>query len=97
MIFEWDENKNLSNYEKHKVTFEDAATVFEDSFALYFYDDIHSINEDRFIIIGIAESIDRELYVCYCLRGKNDEITRIISARKATKSEIKLYEEGISL
>ena len=95
MKFEWDERKNQLNIAKHKVSFEDAETVFQDSFAVYLDDDEHSSDEERFIIIGVSETLDRELYVCYCLRGKDDEITRIISARKATKQEIKLYQEGL--
>ena len=95
MKFEWDEHKNQINIKKHKVSFEDAETVFEDDFAVYLDDDEHSFAEKRFIILGIAETLDRELYVCYCLRGENDEITRIISARKATQQEIKLYQEGL--
>ena len=97
MIFEWDEEKNQANIRKHNVSFEDAETVFEDTNAVYFYDGQHSSYEYRFIVLGIAETLDRELYVCYCLRGENDEITRIISARKATKQEIKLYKEGLGL
>ena len=94
MKFEWDERKNRLNIAKHKVSFEDAETVFQDIFAVYLDDDEHSFGEERFIIIGISETLDRELYVCYCLRGECDEIIRIISARKATKQEIKLYQEG---
>ena len=94
MKFEWDEEKNKINIRKHRVSFEDAETVFEDNFAVYLDDDEHSFNEERFIIIGISETLDRELYVCYCLRGQNNEVTRIISARKATKQEIELYQEG---
>ena len=97
MIFEWDEEKNQANIRKHRVSFEDAETVFDDKNAVYLYDESHSSYEDRFIILGIAETIDRELHVCYCLRGKNNEITRIISARKATKQEIKLYKERLGL
>jgi len=94
--FEWDEPKNQINIKKHNVSFEDAKTVFQDIFAVYLDDDEHSLDEEeRFIIIGISETLDRELYVCYCLRGEDDEVTRIISARKATKQEIELYQEGL--
>ena len=95
MKFEWDEHKNQINIKKHNVSFEDAETVFQDRFALYFDDDAHSFDEERFIIIGVSETLDRELYVCYCLRGEYDDVTRIISARKATKQEIRLYQEGL--
>jgi uncharacterized DUF497 family protein len=97
MKFEWDPNKNKANIKKHAVSFTDAETVFADKNAVFMYDDINSDKEERFIIIGIAKTIRRELHVCYCMRGcPQDEITRIISARKATKQEIKLYSEGIS-
>jgi len=93
--FEWDEEKNRINIRKHRVSFEEAETVFEDKNAIYDYDKSHSTNEDRFIVIGISEEFDRELTVCHCYRGKNDDVIRIISARRATKNEIKLYEEGL--
>ena len=95
MKFEWDERKNQINIKKHKVSFEDAESVFQDCFAVYLDDDEHSLDEERFIIIGISETLYRELYVCYCHRGEDNEIIRIISARKATKQEIKLYQEGL--
>jgi len=94
MKFEWDPNKNKSNILKHNVSFEDARTVFDDKNAKYLYDTEHTYDEERFIVIGIAETIKQELHVCYCMRGINEEITRLISARKATKQEIKLYMEG---
>ena len=95
MKVEWDERKNQINIKKHNVSFEDAETVFQDIFAVYLDDDEHSFDEERFIIIGISETLDRELYVCYCLRGEDDEVTRIISARKASKQEIELYRGGL--
>ena len=93
MKFEWDENKNKTNWEKHGVTFEEAETVFSDEYAVYVYDESHSTDEDRFNVIGMS-GMFHELYVCHCYRN-GDEITRIISARRATKSEIKLYEKGV--
>ena len=95
MKFEWDEEKNKINIDKHKVSFEEASTVFDDVNAVYDYDKSHSTHEDRFIIIGISEGFENKLTVCHCYRGENDEIVRIISARRATKSEIKIYEGGI--
>lgn len=91
--FEWDPIKNKANKLKHKVSFEEAETVFEDENAVYLYDEHHSAGEQRFIVIG-EDDIYRELAVCHCYRGDNDEVIRIISARKATKNEIKLYERG---
>jgi len=90
MRFEWDENKNELNEIKHGVSFKDAETVFDDEYAYYMHDEFHSINEERFIVIGIDLHF-REVTVCHCYRGKQDEIIRIISARKATVSESKLY------
>jgi len=88
--FDWDPIKSKANFLKHKVTFEEAKTVFDDKNAVTLYDDVHSINEDRFIIIG--ESADfRELYVCHCFRGEHEEIIRIISARKASNAENNIY------
>jgi len=57
------------------------------------YDSKHSDDEDRFIIIGMSRKL-RELTVCHCCRAE-DDITRIISARRATKNEILLYEGGL--
>ena len=90
MEFDWDPVKNNMNIRKHGVDFEEAKSVFEDEMALEMYDENNSDYEDRFIIIGIS-SKTRELTVCHCYRN-DGEITRIFSARRATKSEIALYE-----
>jgi len=95
MRFDWDPKKNEVNLNKHGVDFEEAETVFEDERAVTIYDQGHSYDEDRFIIIGISRKL-RELTVCHCLRD-GDNVTRIISARRATKNESKLYERGLSL
>ena len=92
MNFQWDENKNKQNRLKHGISFEDAKSVFDDENAISWYDESHSINEDRFIIIGIGIKY-REMTVCHCYRGEN--MIRIISARKATEKEIKLYWEDL--
>ena len=89
--FEWDENKNKINQEKHKVSFEEASTVFYDETALVIDDPDHSLEEERFIILGLSLAANL-LVVCHCYRGA-DEIIRIISARKATKTESKQYYE----
>ena len=94
MRFEWDQEKNEINYKKHGVNFEEAETVFEDERAITIYDASHSNDEDRFKIIGISSRL-REIIVCYCYRD-DDDITRIISARRATKNEAVLYERGFS-
>jgi hypothetical protein len=90
MRFEWDINKNKANILKHRVSFEDAETVFDDKNAVYLYDNKNSEIEERFHIIGEDKNF-RELSVCHCYRGKESEIIRIISARRATKKEIDFY------
>ena len=92
MKFEWDKDKNSINKIKHGISFQEAETVFDDEKAVVIYDDYHSETEERFIIIGVDIQY-RNLTVCHCYRS-NDEIIRIISARKATKSEIELYRRG---
>ncbi|MCD8039091.1 MAG: BrnT family toxin [Lachnospiraceae bacterium] len=87
--FEWDENKNQINKKKHGISFSEALTVFYDNNAVLFDDPEHSINEDRFLIIGLTEN-DNVCIVSHCYRS-NDNIIRIISARKATKSEKQVY------
>jgi len=89
--FQWDENKNLENIKKHRVSFEEAKTVFYDENARLISDPEHSINEERFIILGISSKL-RILIVVHTYK-ENDEIIRILSARKATKSESKYYNQ----
>ena len=89
--FEWDPQKAQSNIKKHGVSFEEAATVFSDEQAIIFDDPDHSQDEDRSIILGFSASA-RMLIVCHCLRGEGNVI-RIISARKATKTEASVYSE----
>ena len=89
--FEWDENKNSSNKRKHGVSFEEARTVFYDENALLIDDPEHSEDEERFVILGFSEKA-RVLVVCHCYRSE-ETVIRIISARKATKNEMKYYEE----
>jgi uncharacterized DUF497 family protein len=92
LSFDWDVRKNQENRRKHGVSFEEAATVFFDDNAVEFYDDVHSALEDRFLMLGRSAKL-RILLVCFCLRSGGGVI-RIISARKATKREQKLYPEG---
>ena len=87
--FEWDEEKAATNLKKHKVSFEEAKTVFYDPDALLISDPEHSAEEDRFIIMGISNK-SKLLVVCHCYR-ENEEVIRIISARKADDLEIKQY------
>ena len=87
--FEWDDHKNKVNSKKHKVSFEDAQTVFFDENAIQFYDPEHSENEDRFLLLGTSYKLGT-LVVCHCFRQK-ETIIRIISARKADKEEAQFY------
>ena len=89
MKFEWDASKAASNATKHKVTFEVAKTVFYDDFAVQFFDEEHSFDEERFLLLGMSSDA-RLLLVCHCEREDGDVI-RIISARKATESEAQNY------
>lgn len=89
--FEWDDLKALKNIEKHGVSFEEAASVFYDDFAVQFYDADHSeLEEDRFLILGTSNK-SRMLMVCHCEKHSGN-VLRIISARKATKNERKFYQ-----
>lgn len=90
MNFEWDENKAATNQQKHGITFQEAATVFQDEDALQIFDPDHSEGEDRFILLGMS-SILRILVVCHCYRA-NDDVIRIISARKVTRNESSTYK-----
>ena len=90
--FEWDERKNRLNVRKHGVSFEEAGSVFFDEDALEFYDDEHSDWEDRFLMLGMSARL-RVLLVCHCMR-EGGTVIRLISARKATKNEKKLYPGG---
>jgi len=87
--FEWDQPKAAANLRKHGVSFEEAQSVFYDEFAIQFYDDEHSGEEERFLLLGMSDTA-RLLLVCHCEREAGDLI-RIISARKATKRESAFY------
>ncbi|GFI55371.1 hypothetical protein IMSAG013_00414 [Clostridiales bacterium] len=89
--FEWDENKNEINKKKHKISFEEASSVFYDEGALLIDDPEHSQEEERFIILGLSTKANL-LVVCHCYRA-SESVIRIISARKATKTETKQYQE----
>lgn len=89
--FEWDENKNQINRNKHRISFEEAKTVFYDPEAIVIADPEHSAEEDRFIILGLSMRANL-LVVCHCYRA-SETVIRIISARKATTTEARHYEE----
>lgn len=87
--FEWNQSKAKTNLQKHGISFEEAQSVFYDENALLIPDPGHSEDEQRFVILGLSERL-RLLIVCHCYR-QNDEVIRIISARKATRNETKSY------
>ncbi|MBD2412990.1 hypothetical protein FACHB389_28355 [Nostoc calcicola FACHB-389] len=89
MKFEWDENKAARNLLKHRVSFEEAKTLFDDPLYVDFYDPDHSENEEHYLIIG-KSSRGRLLIMSYTERG--DSI-RLISAREVTRSEREAYEQ----
>ena len=89
LSFEWDDGKNRANMRKHGVSFEEARTVFFDDRAVEFYDDEHSLSEERFLLLGVSMKL-RVLVVCHCVRERGN-IIRIIAARKATKREQREY------
>lgn len=89
--FVWDDIKAQINLEKHGVSFEEAKSVFDDEQALLIFDPDHSMDEERFVILGLSDAAHL-LVVCHCYREQGEQI-RIISARKATKNESRTYKE----
>ena len=88
MEFEWDENKNVENIKKHDIDFHEAAKAFYDENAVILFDDINSVEEIRYQLIGISPN--RLLFVSYTERF---ERIRIISARKANARHTGIYNE----
>ena len=91
MIFEWDPKKAAINLRRHKVSFKEAATVFSDPLSFVVVDPDHSIEENRFLIIG--QSHRRRLLIVS--HAEQDDRIRIISARELTRTEREAYEEEI--
>jgi uncharacterized DUF497 family protein len=89
MFFDWDQNKAKSNVRKHGITFLEAMTAFRDINALVLDDGQHSVDEERFILLGMSKETNL-LLVCHCYRG-DDDVVRLISARKANSHEAKEY------
>lgn len=87
--FEWDNRKAAANLRKHGVSFEEARSVFFDERARLIDDPDHSEEEDRFVLLGLSGAL-RLLLVCHCYRSEG-EVIRIISARRATRTEAKFY------
>lgn len=90
MEFEWDPNKSDTNFKKHGITFHEASAVFGDPLAITFNDPDHSMGEHRFLTFGYSRKSQLVLVVHTERHGK----TRIISARRATRQERKIYEDG---
>lgn len=90
LVFEWDQEKAESNLEKHGVSFEEAATAFGDTLSITITDPAHSEGEIRYLLIGLTTA-QRAVVVAHTERGDN---IRIISARLATRKEIRDYEQG---
>ncbi len=88
-IFDWDPKKAQSNVRKHGVSFEEASTVFGDSLALLMRDPDHSLEEERYLLLGMSIR-QRLLVVAFAERPP---LTRLISARRATRTERRKYEE----
>ncbi len=90
MRFTWDVKKADTNLRKHRVSFEEAATIFRDVLSATGHDPDHSTGEERFVTFGNSQS-GQLLVVSHT---EEDEVVRIISARLATRKERKIYEEG---
>lgn len=93
-VFEWDENKEKLNRQKHKIGFAEAESVFNDPLLITFFDESHSTDEERFISIGFSNH-SRILLVVHTENAKqsDDIFIRIISCRKATALEREIYEQ----
>jgi uncharacterized DUF497 family protein len=89
LSFVWDEKKDLANQRKHGISFAEARTVFYDENAREYCDPDHSESEERFILLGISSRL-RVLVVCHCYR-ESESVIRIISARRAQRSEEETY------
>ena len=89
LSFEWDERKATANAKKHGVSFEEAKSVFVDERAKLIDEPDHSDDEDRFVLLRLSGAL-RLLLVCHCYRG-DDNVIRLISARKASAKESNSY------
>ena len=96
VLFEWNRKKDIANFRNHGVSFDEAKTIFCDENAIEFYDQDHSLREYRYLMIGLSSKL-RVLLVSYTVsEGKDEDIIRIISSRKPTKKEQKIYFEKLS-
>jgi len=94
-IYEWDKRKSQTNLVKHKVSFEEGETIFDDPLLVTYPDELHSEKEDRLVSIGLSK-YKHLLLVVHVEKSETTDfiLIRIISCRKATSSERRLYEEG---
>ena len=92
ITFGWDEHKAIANLKKHRVSFEEAKSIFYDEFGVQFFDEEHSYEEERFLMLGMSSGA-KLLIVCHCER-EHGAVIRIISARKATRRESAFYRGG---
>lgn len=92
MKFIWDKTKNITNIEKHKISFEEAKTVFLDPLHISLFDERFDYFEERWITIGTTSKHQIVVVAHLHLDEKGEEIIRIISARKANPKEVKQYE-----
>jgi uncharacterized protein len=90
ITFEWDTSKAETNVRKHGISFEEAETAFYDQSSRVSYDPDHSQTEDRYLLLGMSDS--RQLIVVCHIYRQNGEYVRIISARRATKTEQQQYQ-----
>ena len=89
--FEWDDTKARSNLSKHSISFEEASTVFGDTNSITITDPVHSLSEERYVVLGQSYK-GKLMVVAHTERGEN---IRIISARQANRKERKTYEENL--
>lgn len=92
MLFEWDDEKNKINIRKHKLSFSIAKFVFNDENRIEYFDETHSADEERYITIGLIDQVPVVVTVVYTERG---ERIRLISARKASAEERRMYYDGL--
>jgi hypothetical protein len=94
--FEWDPEKARQNVQKHRISFERAATIFRDPNQISIYDDEHSSDEDRWVTLGLSQDgvVLVAVHTFQEIRESAFRV-RIISARRATRSEIRHYEEYV--
>lgn len=91
MVYTWDTRKQRLNKQKHGISFEEALEVFDDPYLLVVYDEAHSSQEDRYKFLGRMRNLTIAMIICI----EQESRIRIISARKATSYEVRLYYEKI--